>query len=460
MFRSFAASTSSHARSTACFLLVFAISQAACGSNDGATDLSVVNDASVFDEGAPDLAAFDAASDAATGTSITGKVVGASNSPATSAKVLIQGKMATTSATGTFTISGVTVPYDVTVLLPTGAYSPPNAPLSTTFVGLSGTSPLLSISTKAMPASATIAGNLSGGAGFPNVVGASYQVHPTGPSVGGSVSNGGNQTQTGPYQVEPRWAEDQATQTITIHALQYIPATGIPTSYPGYGTTTAFATPNSASLTTQNIILAAATTSTVDGTIVVPAGFTLLSRYLNAAPGLGGSFHWSETSASTSFSYTAPNLGMGTLTVTVSASGPNGEFASAAASKIPPAGATGLTITLPTPAVQTAPATNATGANPTTAFSWTASPTAGCVYWVQLTSSVTNAPQYTLYTTATTVHFPDLSAASITPPVGGAYQWQVNCIGPYPTIDSAVGAVGFGGLDYSVSSPQSAFLMQ
>ena len=453
--------------------MAFAVSQG-CGS-DPAAGSPANNDAGAADGGgadgpvsdapappAPDGPVSDApAPDAPpTGATITGKVAGISNSPVPGAKVLIQGKVATTTPTGTFTITGVSVPYDVTVIMETGAIQPANAPLINTVVGLTGTSPLISVIAFVPISKATVAGTLSGGAGFPNGVGASYSVYASGPSVGGGVGSGGGQAQDGSYQVEPRWPADQATQTLGIYALQFIPSTGMPTSFPGFGSATAFSTPNGAALTNQIIILSAAATSVVEGTIVAPSGYTVQRRTLHAAPGVGGFFSWSELSADTAFSLTAPNLGIGSLEVSASATSGTGEFSSAAVRKIAPAGATGMTITLPAAPLQTAPAANATGANPTTPFSWTASTTAACsIYSVELTSSVTNSPQYRLITAATTVRFPDLSAQGLTPPAGGAYQWHVSCSGPFANIDGAVGVAGLREAD-SASSPQSAFLMQ
>ncbi len=455
-------------------LVAFAFLHAGCGGGDSTPGATPGSDGGANDTGggSSDGTAADVgtgldsapvndapANDSPNGATVTGKVVGLGFSGIPSATVLIQGKTATTSATGTFSISGVTVPYDVTALVPTGALSPANAPVVTTFAGLTGTSPLLFAFSAGTDNTANLAGTLNGGDGFPSAT-YGYSVVADGPSLTRANGNGGSTGTQGIFDLSVYWPADQGPVGVSVHAIQFSPATGIPSAYAGHGVDISPGVAPGASLQNHLISLTPITTSTVSGTITVPTGYTVVRHYLVARPGKPGAFQWSELSTATDFSYTAPNIGSGTLEVSATATGPLGEYSSGAKKGIVNTGATAVAITMPTAPAQTTPAANATGVDPTTSFAWAASVTTGCVYWVQATSTVAGSPQYHLYTTATTIRLPDLTAKGITPPSGGAYNWEVSCLTPFTSVDGVAGAVGIFGYESTASSPQSPFLMK
>ncbi|MGZ6028443.1 MAG: hypothetical protein ACXWK5_03400, partial [Myxococcaceae bacterium] len=117
---------------------------------------------------------------------------------------------------------------------------------------------------------------------------------------------------------------------------------------------------------------------------------------------------------------------------------------------IPP-GTSNATLSLPSPALPTAPANGATGVDTSTDLVW--SPVTGAVYEVLLTGQGTD-PVYVLLTSATTVRIPNLSAQGVGLPSGRSYDWSVNALGPLTSVDALASPSITLGFDTSSGTSQ------
>jgi len=161
---------------------------------------------------------------------VTGRVIATYGAPYAGASVSSQGDSAVTDADGTFTLSGLTVPYDLSVWSTADAWVH-------VYEGLTGTDPVLSpfeaiSSSITSTMSAEISGSLTGGA-IP--VGANQTVRVCVEGVDGPVSGCATVIPgISSYSFTANWL-DSASRKVVLHALQ-VEADGSDTSfgYPGY----------------------------------------------------------------------------------------------------------------------------------------------------------------------------------------------------------------------------------
>ena len=401
------------------------------GSDGAARDADMDADAGTM--GADGGLSTDAGSDAAVDASgdaspvfatITGKVLGESSSPLSGIKIVIQGKTATSAAEGTFSIPDIALPYDVSAVLDgpeAGAY-----PLVTSYLGISATTLTISLFTaQDHPSTASVSGSVTGGTNGQTY--ATLAAAASGsPSISGSSGTLGTDTT---YTALVSWARAQPTQAVTVYGLEYAPSSGIPTSYPAFGKSTAVNVTDGAQVMNVPLPLSSlAAAGTVSGTFVAPAGYTLKSRGVEVDVAANAPFDFAEQSGATSFSFTTPPIEGATFTLTGEARGMPGELSIGTRSFPAGTSASGITVTLPTPPTLLTPAANATGVNGATEFSIAPGITSGCSYFVALAPGATGAPYYRLSTAATMFHFPDLSAIGLSPPAGATYTWSVTCL--------------------------------
>jgi hypothetical protein len=142
--------------------------------------------------------------------------------PIAGAAVLVPGKPAVTSGTdGSFSIAGVTTPYDVTFIVS-------SARLGSTYKGLTRTDPTLYTLFQFFGTSNTA--SISGS--VPIVSGTTTRVM----YVSGDMSWYATSTAgSGTYSLIPSWRGTATTLNGTIHVLRWANSTGIPTSYEAYG---------------------------------------------------------------------------------------------------------------------------------------------------------------------------------------------------------------------------------
>lgn len=376
--------------------------------------------------------ADDGGGDAASGAVISGKVVYEySNVPG--AVVVIQGKSATTAANGTFSLAGITLPYDVSVVLPpalalTGVTG---ASLVSTYMGLSTSSPVLHAYAKVTPSQATFTGAVNGGSASSS---SRYQIIVSAPLSAGISGLSGGESAHPPksYAVTTLWPAGQSTQNVTLIALEYtMPSaaslyTGIPIAYTYMAT--AIASVQSGSTNPDRLgsfVDVSMSSGTVSGTITIPDGYTQRRRMLRLQPAESGEYYFDESSEAPQFSYAVPKEAhLAKIVVGATAAKATGEYASAY--KVVAADDTGIAIEVAKAADFGAPADNATGVHMGSTLSWSAVGPE-CVYGVYLASPADGSTQFSFRTTATSVTIPDLSAQSAALTAASSYDWYVSC---------------------------------
>ncbi|HZJ52960.1 MAG TPA: hypothetical protein VFD38_02385 [Myxococcaceae bacterium] len=346
------------------------------------------------------------------------------------ATVAIGSQHTTTDGTGGFTIAGVTAPYDATVIVPVGSR---NAAI--VFKGLTRVDPTLFALPVAgtLPSAGTVTGSVSGGDPLP----AASDI--TAVSWGSPETTQTNTFATNPWSLNLSWAATPAATTGNVHALQWTPASGIPTGYRGHGVKTGVAVANGGTTSSVAVAMSAPASSTIGGTVTVPAGVTMTGKALSIDFADGASFSvGSENSAATAFNYPVPTgidstasvLAGGTATGAITLTRVRGIAA----------GSTGTTVSVLAPATQSTPVNNATGVSTSTDFTWTQ--LTGGLHFVVITSASATAPVYYLITTGTTGRIPDLSALGVVLPGATAYSWAILAVGPWASVDDFAGGTG------------------
>jgi hypothetical protein len=375
-------------------------------------------------------------SDSPTGGSstitVTGHVVSSQLRPVANAPVVITGYPSTTSdANGAFTVSGVTPPYDVTVVIS-------STKLGITYRGLTRSDPTLVNLFSTPPAvnNAAVSGTVSGGAGYPLPVNHTSNVVYISPEAsGGSIPN----SLSGAYSLGLSW-DGNSTTSGTLHALQWqtTPA-GMPQTYTGYATKAGVIVSAGGSFAGHNLAMASVTGGTISGTITVPATVTLGSKVLALAFSSNRSITLgSEGGTSAAFTYNVPNV-TGT-TITLSATGTGGGGLSIATKTGIAVGATGVGLTLPEVPQLSLPVDAATNVTNATPFAWTAIPS--MVYLI-LFNGPAGEPDYLIVTGTATTTIPDLTSLGLGLPAGTGYSWGLYVFGPNASIDAAAGPNGF-----------------
>jgi hypothetical protein len=180
------------------------------------------------------------------------------------------------------------------------------------------------------------------------------------------------------------------------------------------------------------------TTTSVSGTIGVPSGYTLSFRELSFK--VGGQFLLSSESSDTgvpaSFNWPAPEATGLELNLSVRA---NKDDAYVYSSFTIAPGTTGLTLALPTAPGLSQPATDATGVDHETVFSWT--PFDESVYTFRAYPETEGALSLYVYTAQTQATLPDLSSLGYPLPKGVKYQWWLYADAPVLDTDEMTSGV-------------------
>ena len=319
-------------------------------------DASPLRDASADLDSAPVATGTDAGDAATTGgdagddgeagakITVTGTVVTVGER-ISGVTVIIAGQSAVTDASGSFTLRDVSVPYDLSVIVP--APMPTYQPKVTQVVGLHGTSPVISVLANVAPPPnrATVTGTVTGGASAPNSTHTGFVVQArsaSGNLFGDDMSPGTATTKD--FDLSVTWPSDQPSRGVVIFALQTTPDTGIPTAY-GYAGMYADPTPVTNGATSSNNVvpLTATTDSSVSGSIVLPAGYTLGLRGLGIHLADDGELDFDDQSTSSTFDFATPSAPFITgFDVTAYATDAAGEQSDAILAVVP--GTTGNTV--------------------------------------------------------------------------------------------------------------------
>jgi len=366
---------------------------------------------------------------------VSGTVIGFNLQPVAGAPVVITSGGAnlstTTNASGAFSVSGVTPPYDATVV--TGNQS-------IIYKGLTRTDPTLVLPglSPGVSRSASLSGTVSGGAGFPE------------PASHGTITTFGSpelahfrlaDTTTGDYNMGTvRWF-GPTTTTGSIRALQgRFDGAYLPTDYTGYGERPNVTLTDGGTFTAQNVTMSPVSEARISGSVTLPAGYTLTSKRM--AVGFADRSLidvLSDFGASTSFAYTTPNVSGATILMGVAAANAAGTSVTTTKPGLA-VNASSVSIPLPAGSEQVHPPDAATGVNHSTTFSYT--PFSGGVHLVDFDGPGAN-PDYVVVTTAASTSIPNLSSVGLGLPASTAYSWSVSGLAPFATVDAVAGPGGW-----------------
>jgi len=368
---------------------------------------------------------------------VEGRVIGLAGRPTAGAAVVIAGRPpATTDADGRFAVAGVQAPYDLTVMHPA-------EDLAIAYLGLTVERPTLVQPGGGLTVHhhATVDGTVSGGAGFPQPAGHRTSVAFGSPDARASVNAAGA---TGAFSLTSLAWFGPTTTAGALHALQWrVGPTDLPEAYTGHGYRPLTLQAGSAPYTGQDMALLPISSSSLSGTVAVPAGVTLGQRALFVSFAEGGFVPIvGETTSATSFTYVTPVIADATVGVAALGGGAPTEFSWAMRAGLLP-GATSVDVQLPAVPQLVVPLAGTTGVGHATDFSWS-SPAGGVVIVQFEPDSV--GPTISVVTTTGSASIPEVSGLGLALPATATYRWRVYAFPEYPTVDAATAdGVGFLG---------------
>jgi hypothetical protein len=349
---------------------------------------------------------------------------------------------ATTVAGGTFSVSGVTTPYDL-------AAANAAEKVAVVYKGLTRADPTAVVPTRGAAPPFANSGIVSGSVEANTGCRAGTAPCTSYLGFGSTVTSGtGLFVPMVGYSINLLWDGATSFQG-SLHLLQSStdPSTEV-TSY-WYGAKTGVSVTNGGN-TVENwgsSSVAALPAATLSGTGTVASGYSVMGASLSLVlpnveiPAISCSSTPGPAQppcAPGAFTVDVPSVASTTLAGSVVAEGPNGEtvFTRRTGGV---ANGTGFDYAIQAAPSLQAPADNATGVTTSTAFSWTAF--AAGFHAVVFDPVVATDPQYHVYTPGTTTTLSNLSAlaAQVALPAGASYSWGVTGFAP-ATIDDWAGA--------------------
>jgi len=363
---------------------------------------------------------------------VTGTVVSLYSEPLPNTPVIISGlPPTTTDASGTFTISGVSTPYDATVVAAADKRT-------IIYKGLTRPDPTLTsvdLTSILPPYSAVVTGTVSGGTGFPQPANHTTRVaFVSEQGSGGDIASG----TTGAYNLTGRWGE-QTTVAGTIHALQWEVSSNLPVTYKGYGSKDAVTLADGGSFPGQNVTLTSVPTVTLTGNVTVSSGYMLMGKVVAIVWGrFGGISVVSDLASTGAFTYATPDISGTTVLFRAIATSAMGNSTIWRVGLAPDA--SGVNVTIPAAPSLSLPVNAATNVDTLTVFSWTA-----FAQGVHLAffDGPAGEPDYYVLTQSASSTIPNLNAIGLGLPSSTAYQWSVSGIAPLVSVDEAAGPGGF-----------------
>jgi hypothetical protein len=361
---------------------------------------------------------------------VTGKVLGYNGSAGAFLPILIGEQKTSTDASGNFSVSGVSSPYDLVVL---------QASTSNAYVyqGLTRPDPIALIYLRSSGELRKSEVTFS----FSNVDTTPPPTGEFGDSIMDCASTDASLScgVTGavgptPYKQTVQWSGPQGVEA-DVYALQTFKKNNIATTFRRFALTQreyfSDGQPSTVSLSLQPI-----SGGTVSGTVTPPPGYTLIQRGLGFK--LRGQWKYpfsledNRTSGiAETFSWASPVVAGLELYLNGTASkGEAGVYAYL--DNIGP-NATGLTLTLPTPPEQSLPANNALGITNSNVFSWT--PFVEGVHTLSVTPTTPGPLNLIVYTAKTETTLPDLTGLGYPLPKGVTYKWRVSGQAPLGSVD-------------------------
>lgn len=412
------------------------------------------------------LAACNGATGAGSGATIAvqGTVVGLYGAPLANVQVLVGTTTTTTAADGSFTLPGVTTPYDVAVYLDPAVVST-SRPTVVVFQGLTLAHPTIGV----LASSGVFSNDQVGGSvGRQLVQNSSVNENGVALPAGATFAEGGttldatNTPGFGPFPTGWGGSADRPT-TLFVLTADVDTTTNLPTTYTGYAAVP-LTLQNGVDQTGLTVPLSATGLSTVQvqGSVTVPSGYTtanatncvyngsppclnrgttVMVRFASGAQGATLSLGPSTTTAY------VPRYTGGTLTSAFVAraepsTASNDDVFTMAVMTATAAGPNHLT--LPTPPDKLTPADNATGVTTGTAFSWQSLADSDYIVDLSPSNGSNTDPEIMIVTAAAHAALPELSALGVALPSGQvAYNYNLVTVAPFASVDALVNTPGF-----------------
>lgn len=376
----------------------------------------------------PDLSASEPFTLTVDSLTVTGSVVALFGAPLSGASVSSQGVAAVTAADGSFTLAGLSVPYDVTV------YSTADQWVHV-FEGMTTSDPVLMPAGAALGSSpsfksAALSGTLTGAtvpvaAGHVMVVCAEGLSGPTYASCDRLTP--GDST----YSLTVSW-NGAASEPIRVHALEYaVDGGGIPTAYGGYGM--AETTVTDGGTLTKDVALGAGPSSTTfTGAVSTAPGLTLSTAYASLRLSDNLSIAIAPFDPTLPFSLPMPNLTNATFDAMVTAT--SASTGQSAGWKVRSTGSAGM-VELGAPPVLITPPPGSTDVTLATQFK-AANEAGGVLTFIWMSSG--SAPAFAVTTAGDTATIPDVAGIAL-PPATAYNLLMIGSTG-YTTVDAATQA--------------------
>lgn len=363
---------------------------------------------------------------------VIGKVSTYGGDPAAFLPILAGGQKATTDANGNFSVSGVTVPYDLAIL-------EARHNRATIFQGLMRLEPIVFV-----PSSGANENKTDVTFNFTNL---DSTPPPAGLFSGGysgcASPEGYNlfcSSGLSPTTTEVSWMGKDHIRTTFFAVQTHSEPQGVAKVYLRFGKRENESLTNGVA-NSVNVALEPVVNKTLGGRVVVPAGYLLNDRGLGFkmsdvyTPVI--SRQVSEAGLSPDFTWASPDIPGVKLSLYASAK-QGSSFVSAMVDDVAPDDAN-LEVLLPMPIGLDQPADNKLGVTNSTVFSWT--PFADGVYGVSVYSENPNALLLTIFTGEPQTTLPDLRGLGFPLPLGITYSWMVFGRAPLASIDELVDGI-------------------
>jgi hypothetical protein len=369
---------------------------------------------------------------------LTGKVIAVSGAPVAGAVVRVGSLSATTDADGAFSLPGVALPYDLTATAPDGL-------LTSAYPGLRRMDPTLVLFLDVdpgFPRSASGAGALSGGAGFPQPAG-----HEAGVTFKSAEANGTCPVLAGASTfLLGTWWSGPASVAGQLHALQWrVDAGGRPVGYDGYGFRAGVTLVDGSAASGQDLALGLTAATSIAGTIVNPpsntVGISMFAVFQDGArirvlPPPSDPSPFPSIGFTSPFSIPTPAVLGGTIDLVGRQDHAGMAYQEVHRHGLPP-DATGVALEFGGLPVQDSPVYGATGVGPGTTFSWHSMPDQP-VYVVAFRGPA-GRPGYDIFTTSQSLTIP----AGFPLPSSTLYTWRIRGSSAFSTVEEAAGPGGF-----------------
>jgi hypothetical protein len=358
---------------------------------------------------------------------VSGTVVLVDGVPASWVPVWIHGYPPTlTAEDGTFTISGVSPPYDVTTVHE-------GSVTAVTYLGLTTAAPTLVLLTASNEFEATsIEGTLS--PGFPAPAGTFNRT--CSHVVGGSGMITFAEAATGDYDISFLTWNGEPQTTVNIRAFTYLAAGNFtpPTAFVAFGSRQVTVDDGDAAIVNEDISLNPITSVGLQGTYTLPSELVFSEIYAVVAFGPTDTCSFPGATVDTgSFALTAPAISATTVAVTLDVTSPQGSTHVATLDGFS-APQSGLALELVAGGEKILPPAGANDISHDTMFTW--QPFADGVH-VMIVVSDNGDPSFVVFTDRDHARVPDLSEIGLELARDADYVWGVISARPFADIDEA-----------------------